>query len=98
MVRDYLRCERDAGRVLGPITGVVKAGVHVNRFEVIPKPYQPGKWRLIVDLSHPKGASINDGVDPNLCSVSYYIRRGKGDHRAWKGDGVGQGGHSKCLS
>ena len=71
VVRDYLRCERDAGRVLGPITGVAKAGVHVNRFGVIPKPYQPGKWRLIVDLSHPKGASINDGVDPNLCSVSY---------------------------
>ena len=74
VVSDYLKCECDAGRVLGPInttTVPATAGVHINRFGVIPKPNQPGKWRLIVDLSHPKGASINDGVDPALCSLSY---------------------------
>ena len=46
-------------------------GLHVSRFGVIPKAHQSGKWRLIVDLSHPKGASINDGIDPSLCSLSY---------------------------
>ena len=46
-------------------------GVHTNRFGVIPKPNQPGKWCLIVDLSHPDGASINDGVDSTLCSLKY---------------------------
>ena len=29
------------------------------------------EWRLIVDLSHPKGASVNDGVEPELCSMKY---------------------------
>ena len=37
----------------------------------LPKSHQPGKWRLIVDLSHPSGASINDGIEPKLCSLSY---------------------------
>ena len=30
-----------------------------------------GKWRLIVDLSSPKGTSVNDRIDPSLWSVSY---------------------------
>ena len=73
VVREYLNAEREAGRVLGPVpSGVARScGVHTNRFGVIPKPNQPGKWRLIVDLSHPDGASINDGVDSTLCSLKY---------------------------
>ena len=42
--------------------------VHTSRFGVIPKKHQPGKWRLIVDLSHPDGA---DGIEPELCSLRY---------------------------
>ena len=45
--------------------------LHISRIGVIPKPHQPGKWRLITDLSSPKGGSVNDGVSPGLCSVSY---------------------------
>ena len=30
-----------------------------------------GKWRLIVDLSKPEGASLNDGVYIQLCSLRY---------------------------
>lgn len=26
---------------------------------------------MITDLSHPRGRSVNDGVDPDLCSLSY---------------------------
>ncbi len=29
------------------------------------------KWRLIVDLSSPSGASVNDGIDSRLTSLSY---------------------------
>ena len=36
---------------------------------MIPKKSQPSKWRLIVDLSHPSGASVNDGIDQSLCSL-----------------------------
>lgn len=61
------------GRVVGPwpVASKLAEGVHVSRFEVIPKSHQPGKWRLIVDLSHPPGNSVNDGVDPDLCSLVY---------------------------
>ena len=38
---------------------------------MVPKNHQPGKWQLIVDLSHPKVASVNDGVEPELCSMKY---------------------------
>ena len=37
--------------------------------QCIPKKSQPGKWRLIVDLSAPDGASVNDGIVPSLCSL-----------------------------
>ena len=37
---------------------------------MIPKK-DPGKWRLIVDLSFPEGASVNDGIDKNLCLLQY---------------------------
>ena len=30
-----------------------------------------GKWRLILDLPSPEGASVNDGIDKMLCSLSY---------------------------
>ena len=42
--------------------------MHINRFGIIPK---SGKWRLIVDLSHPEGKSVNSGMD-RLCSLSYF--------------------------
>ena len=33
--------------------------------------HQPNKWRLIIDLSYPKGHSVNDGIPKSLCSLSY---------------------------
>ena len=38
---------------------------------VIPKRNRPDKWRLIVDLSSPEGRSVNDGIDREVCSISY---------------------------
>ena len=38
---------------------------------MIPKKSQPGKWRLIVDLSSPHGLSVKDGVSEALCSLRY---------------------------
>ena len=46
-------------------------GIQVNQFGVIPKKYQPGKWRLIVDLSYPERKSANDEIEPELCSLKY---------------------------
>ena len=70
VVEEYLAKERELGRVIGSLTpGSLQ--LQINRFGVIPKSSQPGKWRLIVDLSHPDGFSINDGIEPELCSLSY---------------------------
>ena len=63
VVAEYLEKERLAGRVIGPVRREDWPKVQVNRFGVIPKPHHPGKWRLIVDLSHPKGKSVNDGIE-----------------------------------
>ena len=45
--------------------------IHINRFGVILKGHQTAKWRFIVDMSHTEGHSVNDGIDPALCSLSY---------------------------
>ena len=45
--------------------------IQISRFGVIPKGDQPGKWRLIVDLSHPRGYCVNDSIEPELCSLHY---------------------------
>lgn len=42
-----------------------------NPIGIIPKPHQPGRYRLIVDLSAPRGASINDGIPAELSSLAY---------------------------
>ena len=89
VVCDYLTKERALGRIIGPLEPHVLStmAIQVNRFGVIPKPHQPGKWRLILDLSHPEGASVNDGIEPDLCSLKYasiddavevVLKKGKG--------------------
>ena len=49
------------GRIIGPLLKILD--IQVNRFRVIPKPHQTGKWRLILDLSHPKRNSVSDGIE-----------------------------------
>ena len=70
VVEDYIAKECILGRIVGPLPeGLAK--IQINRFGVIPKPHQPGKWRLIVDLSHPARNSVNDGIELQLCTLSY---------------------------
>lgn len=74
VVDQYLATECKLGRVIGPLSVEEQEStstIQVSRFGVIPKGHQEGKWRLIVDLSAPKGASVNDGVQPALCSLVY---------------------------
>ena len=47
-----------------------QGNIHVSPFGVIPKK-APGKWRLIIDLSHPAGHSVNDGIDEGIASLPY---------------------------
>ena len=70
VVASYLQSEQKEGRLVGPISPQFNQ-IHISPFGVIPKHSQPNKWRLITDLSSPPGSSVNDGIDPALCSVHY---------------------------
>ena len=72
VVTDYIQKELSLGRMLGPFQSTDHLPpLHFNRFGVIPKGHNTGKWRLITDLSFPQGHSVNDGIDPSLCSLAY---------------------------
>ena len=71
VVEEYLAAEISQNRVAGPFNRSSIADVHISRFGVIPKGHQSNKWRLIVDLSHPVGHSVNDGISKQLCSLRY---------------------------
>ena len=58
------------GQILASITKWAASAVQLSPFGVIPKPHKPGKWRLISDLSHPQGQSVNDGILPAWSSLS----------------------------
>ena len=70
VIDDYLRLELELERVVVIPQDWVHI-VHTSPFGVIPKKHKPGKWRLILDLSSPAGLSVNDGIDKDLCSLSY---------------------------
>lgn len=74
IVQDYLDKECSLGRMLGPFPKTAFRSLsmlQVNPFGVIPKGHNTGRWRLITNLSHPPGRSVNDGIDPVHCSLSY---------------------------
>ena len=70
VVSEYVANEKALGHFQGPIAKP-QPNIHINRFGVIPKGHIPGRWRLITDLSFPPERSVNDGIDPALCSLSY---------------------------
>jgi len=70
VVGDYLSAELALSRMVGPFPPRAVPYVYISRFGVIPKG-QTGKWRLIFDLSYPKGHSVNDGIPKALCSLKY---------------------------
>ena len=71
IVQQYLQDECRLGRVLGPLPSYLCSTIQVSPFGVIPKPSKPGQWRLIVDLSSPQGASVNDGISSKWASLAY---------------------------
>ena len=65
-------------------------GIQCSPFGMIPKG-KPGRWRLILNLSAPDGASVNNGIPKDLCSLGYVsvdglvretLRLGKGAEMA----------------
>ena len=67
----YIEAEKLAGRLLGLIPKTIIPNCQIIPTSLIPKHHQPGNWRLIIDLSFPHGYSINDGINPTMCSMEY---------------------------
>ncbi|CAN2388360.1 RNA-mediated [Pristimantis euphronides] len=70
VVRNKIGKEVALGRMAGPFEYPPWEDLVVSPLGVIPK-REAGKFRLIQHLSYPKGLSVNDGIDPTLCSVEY---------------------------
>ena len=74
IIQAYLDKECAAGRMLGPFSPPALGGLlslHVNLFGVIQKGHNTGKWHLITDQSYLPEQSVNDGLDPELWSLTY---------------------------
>ena len=71
LVNQHIREERAAGRLLGPLPPPLASDCQVSLIGLIPQPHQPCKWYLIVDLSSPHGASVNDAISVEHCHMHY---------------------------
>ena len=71
VIDSYLALEVSKNRVSGPFAAPPISGLQCSPFGVIPKKSQPGKWRLILDLSSPNGHSVNDGTSREQFSLRY---------------------------
>ncbi|XP_077113673.1 uncharacterized protein LOC143768954 [Ranitomeya variabilis] len=70
VVSEKLSKEVALGRMSRPFHIPPFDDLVVSPLGVVPKK-DPNKFRLIQHLSYPKGRSVNDGIDPELCSVVY---------------------------
>ena len=71
IIEEYLTNEIKEGRILDLFLPHTIPHIHINRFGVIPKRHQPGKWQLITDLSFPEGNSVNDAISAAACTLQY---------------------------
>ena len=69
-VTNHIQEELRLGRLVGLTPLSLCVHVHTSPLGLVPKPHS-NKWRLIVDLSSPRGRSVNDGISSSLCSLSY---------------------------
>ena len=67
VVDRYIQSELDAQKISPHQNGFV----HCSPIGIILKQYQPGKYRLIVDLSALRGNSVNHLIPSELCSLEY---------------------------
>ena len=70
VVEEYISKELGEGRIAEVHDPAGLTDLQISPFGVIPKK-EPGRWRLIVDLSFPEGASVNDSIDKSICSLQY---------------------------
>ena len=99
-IRKYLASEMSEGRIIGPVdVDSIGAKLQISHFGVIPKPHQPGKWRLITDLSSPEGsASMTESPHGCArCHISQWMRPFAGSS-SWGGVPYWQNSTSKVRT
>ena len=70
IIKSQIKKELLAGRVAGPFKNRPLPNLIVSPIGLVPKK-TPGEYRMIHHLSYPEGESINDFIDPALCTVKY---------------------------
>lgn len=70
-VSDYVAAEVELGRLVGPLKEMLFPLVKTSPIGLVPKSHQVDKWRMIVDLSFPRGGSVNSGISSELSSITY---------------------------
>lgn len=70
IINSQINKEIIAGRVAGPFNERPLPNLIVSPIGLVPKK-TPGEFRMIHHLSYPPGESINDYIDPALCTVQY---------------------------
>ena len=68
--REKINKEVLKGRVAGPFESIPLKNFRSSPIGLVPKKL-PGEYRMIHHLSWPKGTSVNDQIDPEMCSVKY---------------------------
>jgi hypothetical protein len=71
VVRDYIATEIVLGRLVGPLKEVLLPLVKTSPIGLVPKSHNVDKWRMIVDLSFPRGGSVNSSISSELSSITY---------------------------
>ena len=72
VIKEYSDKEVSLEQIISPVlAGVLPVETQLSPLGTIPKSEQPGKWRLIKDLSSPEGASVNASFEPELCFLRY---------------------------
>lgn len=70
IVAEKLQKEVSHGRIAGPFNFLPFSNLQCSPIGIVPKK-EINEFRLIHHLSYPDGASINDFIPDELCSVSY---------------------------
>ena len=70
VIRQYVQDQLKKGYMAGPFPPAECAHIITSSMAVIPKK-AAGKWRVIVDMSSPHGASVNDNLRRDLTHVAF---------------------------
>ena len=73
-IEQYLNKELSEGAIIGPLTDFDQSSEqgHIHFSPLLTRPKGPDKRRIILDLSYPKGFSMNDQVDRPLFDNSEF--------------------------